>query len=1013
MRILTVALLLQVAAVPLFAATRVTVAELDRTVTSTRSEPDDKLADQLSALELTQRLSSSTLARLQSALPGPKSRQELALLADQSSFLDLPPADVPPSPAPSVAAQRQIMTRVVNYVTETINRLPNFLATRETRSFRDRHDATFGYLPLRETNQFLATVLFRDGKEVDRTVAGKRAPGPDGLVSWGEFGPILSIVLLDAARSQLSWSHWEEGSAGPVAVFRYSVPGKNSHYQVQMCGSNPGCAQTLTGYHGEIAVDPTSGAIFRLTAIADLDSGTDLEHSSGLTTASMMVEYGTVQIGGKSYICPVHSVALAQVRERTAQHGVIAAEALDRSPQQIMLNAANFTDYHIFRGESRILTEAEAAKMTGLPDASTTMTTPAPITEPEPSSTAEAQAAAPAPSSVATPSSSATAESKPSPSPSATLPAETTPDAATAAPMAGPSSPAAAAVAPAPDSSDTPVFRSTTHQVLVDVVVSARNGDPVARIPQSSFSITEDGRPQVIDFFEEHSPQTRAKIESPVMPPMPSGTATNVPTALPSAALYVFLLDSLNSEPQDQVFIQNQILSFLHRLDPGTQVAIFTLGSNLHLLQRFTSDPATLVAAVSSKEAERDAMAQNRSDNADDAAHIANLQKMRASQANIEALQASQASVHAYSFGTRASMTFEALSALARYLEGVPGRKNLVWFSSSFPVVLFPTSAEMERLKNDPNLTGAVNRIRQTANLFTVSKIALYPVSGAGVMNSNVGLSDSADAGSAGGTGHFGASANPTGSLTGEALNSGSALGGMQQLAASTGGRAFSTNDIGSALARIVHDSGSYYTVGYAPADSSPTQAFHRINVKVSGGKYKLDYRQGYNASTNDTDPDRSPISPMLQLGMPAATGILYGASIAPDSKSGSTEQAGQNSDLKGPHIRYAASFTIRGQDISFSQAPSGKRIAKLLVGVKAYGEDSSALNWLAAREAIEVDTAHYELLLKNGIPITLEIDLPANTKARLVTAVYDWNTARSGSLELQLQPATQQSTMQ
>jgi VWFA-related protein len=1008
MRILTLALLLQVAAVPLFAANQVTVAELERTVTSTRSAPDDKFADQLSGLELTQRISPSALARLQSALPGPKSRQELALLADQSSFLDLPPADSPPSPAPNVAAQRQIMSRVVNYVTETINRLPNFLATRETRSFRDRHDATFGYLPLRETNQFVATVLFRDGKEVDRTVAGKKAPGPDGLVSWGEFGPILSIVLLDAARSQLSWSHWEEDSAGPVAVFRYSVPGKNSHYQVQMCGSNPGCAQTLTGYHGEIAVDPTSGAILRLTAVADLDLGTDLEHSTGLTTASIMVEYGTVQIGGKSYICPVHSVALAQVRETTAQHGVIAAEALDRSPQQIMLNAASFTDYHIFRGESRILTDVEAAQMTDPPDDSTARTTPAPVTEPEPPPAAEA---APTPSSETTP--TVAPESKPSPSSSATITSETTPDAVTAAPVAPPSPPAAAAVAPAPDSSDTPVFRSTTHQVLVDVIVSARNGDPVARIPQSSFSITEDDKPQLIDFFEEHSPHTPEKIESPVMPPMPDGTATNVPAALPSAALYVFLLDSLNSEPQDQVFIHKQILSFLHRLDPGTKVAIFTLGSNLHLLQGFTSDPATLVAAISGKGAERDAMAQNRSDNADDAAHIANLQKMRASEAKIEALQSAEASANAYSFGARASMTFEALNALARYLEGIPGRKNLVWFSSSFPVVLFPTAAEMERLKNNPNLPGAVNRIKQTANLFTFSKIAVYPVSGAGVMNSNVGIADSADAGSAGGTGHFGASPSPTGSLTGEALNSGSALGGMQQLAASTGGRAFSTNDISAALARIVHDSGSYYTVGYAPADSSPTEAFHRINVKVSGGKYKLDYRQGYNASVNDTDPDQSPISPLLQLGMPAATGILYGASVAHNLMSESTEPAGQNPDLKGPHTRYAAAFTIRGQDISFSQAPNGKRIAKLLVGVKAYGEDGSALNWLATREAIEVDAAHYELLLRNGIPLTLEIDLPANTKARLVTAVYDWNTARSGSLELQLQSATQQSIRQ
>ncbi len=244
----------------------------------------------------------------------------------------------------------------------------------------------------------------------------------------------------------------------------------------------------------------------------------------------------------------------------------------------------------------------------------------------------------------------------------------------------------------------------------------------------------------------------------------------------------------------------DRVLSYLHKMDPRTQVAVFSLGSGLRLLQGFTSDPAVLLAAVSRKEGKRDPMAQNRSDNADDADAIATLQAMRSNGAS--ALQAPQANAHAYSFGARASMTFEALNALARYLEGIPGRKNLIWFSSSFPLVLFPTPSEMEHLKNNPNLPGYANQVKQTANLFTISKIAVYPVSGAGVMNSNIGMADSADAGSAGGTGHFGTAAAPTASLTGEAMGSAAALTSMEQLASSTGGHAFTTNDIDSAVAQ-------------------------------------------------------------------------------------------------------------------------------------------------------------------------------------------------------------------
>ena len=36
-------------------------------------------------------------------------------------------------------------------------------------------------------------------------------------------------------------------------------------------------------------------------------------------------------------------------------------------------------------------------------------------------------------------------------------------------------------------------------------------------------------------------------------------------------------------------------------------------------------------------------------------------------------------------------MTFEAMNYIARYLAGIPGRKNLIWFSGSFPISVFPT----------------------------------------------------------------------------------------------------------------------------------------------------------------------------------------------------------------------------------------------------------------------------------------------------------------------------------
>jgi hypothetical protein len=202
-------------ALPAFALKSITVAELEQTLLADRGKPDADLAQQLSEFELTERLSTTTLTRLESYTPGTRTSEELKILADQSEFLSLPAAETPPIPAPDVAAQRKMMGLVVNYLTKTIPQLPNFYATRVTTHFEETPQtqtewSAIPYRPLHETNTFNVTVLYRDGQEV--VDAGKDKPAASkqqgkGLSDWGVFGPILSTVFLDAAKSNLSWSH--------------------------------------------------------------------------------------------------------------------------------------------------------------------------------------------------------------------------------------------------------------------------------------------------------------------------------------------------------------------------------------------------------------------------------------------------------------------------------------------------------------------------------------------------------------------------------------------------------------------------------------------------------------------------------------------------------------------------------------------------------------------------------------------------------------------------------------
>jgi hypothetical protein len=188
-------------------------------------------------------------------------------------------------------------------------------------------------------------VLYRDGREVvDSGKQNRKAynPSEHTLVTRGVFGPLMSITLVDAAHGTVTWSRWEQGDAGAEAVFHYVVPKAQSHYEVQFCcfadqtGANREFKK-VSGYHGEIAIDPADGSILRVTIVADL------ERADPILKSDILVEYGPVEIGGRSYICPVKSI------------GRWVAPTLNASTPHTLLTDAAYTQYHLFRSESRLL----------------------------------------------------------------------------------------------------------------------------------------------------------------------------------------------------------------------------------------------------------------------------------------------------------------------------------------------------------------------------------------------------------------------------------------------------------------------------------------------------------------------------------------------------------------------------------------------------------------------------------------------------------------------------------
>jgi VWFA-related protein len=1011
MRILAILLFAVVFAQPVFAAKRVTVERLEQFLTETHGMPDAKLARQLSDLELTERLSETKLLHWYSELSGQMSGQALIALADASAFLNPPAAEMAAMAEPDVAAQRQMMTMVLNYVNQTMHQLPNFFATRDTISFEDTPStpATFtsgqetglspiaptdvggehGYEPLHAVSNTSATVLYRDGIEVLDTgeAEGKKAELPaKGLATSGEFGLELGIVIVDAIHGKLAWSHWEQGVAGPWAVFHYSVPQAASHYSV-MYSDPAGDVQQVPGYHGEIAVDPTSGAVWRLTVVAELKS-------NELTSVSnRMVEYGPVTIGGTTYVCPMKAVALSKVELTT----VMGRFRKRLGMQQTKLNDISFTQYHLFRAETRVLT-GENEEPAGSPSASGGITAPA---SPQTQS-----------SSAATSPSAPTSSSKAAPTPEGTVPStdstapeqDQVPSVAAVEPV-----PALSASKSEPASAET-VLHLTTSLVLVDAVVTDK-GEAVHKLDRGRFHVLEDEQEQTIRTFDEHQPAL-APAGAPSPAALPSSTYSNTPVYPESSALNVLLLDALNTPATDQAKVRHKMLEYLGSIPPGTSLAVFTLSSRLRMVSGFTTNVAELANALERKQpntvvnSEMDKAGQQQVEDAAADAAGSGFAVDAGMVSGMQRLQGDATAVHA---GLRGQMTLDALQQLARYLSAVPGRKNLIWLSGSFPIALYPTNPAGPN--SSPKRTDSV---RVTCDLLSAARVAVYPVDASGLMPAPLPETASEDYSVANST-VTQAVDNNLGFEAQIADNRES----MRQIAEATGGQAYvSSNGLKEAVASTIQNGGSYYTLGYAPV-KKPDGRFRKIKLRLDNARYSLAYRRGYYADFDDKPSAHNPSqdSPVLaasQLGAPPSTQILFQARVLPASDplfKGTALPAGpvgeMASTLKGPGQLTIVDLAVAPHSLLFEDAPDGGRRAEIEFAVLAYDADGKRSNYLDRGIQVNLKPEQYARIIATNAPIPyrMALDLPKGPIS-LRIVVYDHSAATVGSLELPIATA-------
>jgi VWFA-related protein len=583
--------------------------------------------------------------------------------------------------------------------------------------------------------------------------------------------------------------------------------------------------------------------------------------------------------------------------------------------------------------------------------------------------------------------------------------------------------PAASASQTAGPGYSTPVFKANVRRVVVDVVVTDSKGQPVPGLTKADFSVAEDGRQQQILSFDANGFRPAMDYLPPKLPPEPPNSFVNLPTTPEKGPLYVLLYDLVNMDNQDQMeltvnqhadqmFARQQLLKFIQNKPEGARFAIFVRSDGLHLIQGFTSDKQQLLAAV---------------DPHHPGPHIPMVFLMGQNWDRGDTVSA-----------------MEVLRYLATYLDGLPGRKNLIWFSGTFPLSLFPSGEDV------PNYS---EQVKATLDLVARDQIAIYPVDARGVVVADWHATDGDPGGAADTGGQYsarnvggpgGGSSARTGGAAASLLSGGgnSLLAGSymneDEIAKVTGGRAFySTNDLTGALADATETGESYYSLSYAPTDQQYNGRLRHIKVELAEKGYKLAYRQAYFGSDTDTPPPAYSLNEIhkpkasdappparklgdtlyanMEHGAPIAHQLIFGAHVrtvgtpAMGTPEQMSELATQPAYFKVRHNnkpakplppmklqRYAIDYTVMSHQLRITGDPLNLELA-----VAAYDADGKMLNALVNNGASETAKPPDQPAPKS-YRAEQQLDVPLNA-TWIRVAVRDANTDRIGAMEIKL----------
>jgi hypothetical protein len=326
----------------------------------------------------------------------------------------------------------------------------------------------------------------------------------------------------------------------------------------------------------------------------------------------------------------------------------------------------------------------------------------------------------------------------------------------------------------------------------------------------------------------------------------------------------------------------------------------------------------------------------------------------------------------------QSTQVLNALQQAALFANGVPGRKNLLWFT---PGVAWLTNyTPFGQYQVIGCMTDYTQQLQKVYGRLAASRVALYPIDPRGVLVVQMDDPERHAPQRLGDVSKFFGIAAYTDNIS------------LDDMAKATGGKPrYGNNDLAGLLKEDAANGADYYALSYTPPLSKYDGKYHTIEVKVGRPGVSLEYRRGY-TSLDVSGPlleqgktrgrAKDAFQTAMGYGQLPVTEMLFAVKAVPASGPQKAGLPGSvNAELKDkPLVRYSFAFDLPRDKITLETQPDGSRKATFELAIAAYDVQGRVLNSLDEKRSFSLKADAVAGFLAKPFVVPVEVDLPTGS---------------------------------